>query len=275
MFGLKLKLGFVSLMTLSVSSIACGGAGSPEGVTQESVDEADFTKTFSAQGLSLDVSTNEHASGSFERDSVVVRFDFSHDDVKSVAKITTVVGEPLIESTLERDLETTVLLGGRAKIVAPVGAEPIERTGEEVSAELAARPEAQVIPLLKEALIAAGVDRHVFLSEPKTSKTTLGAKGFWGNGYYWMPYGDSYVFWSNGWFSPTTVVLANPSNGWGYYRASFQAGLAGPETVQGSGMGEYRRSWGGMKVTVKNTYFQLCDANVPWNCPVSLIARHY
>jgi hypothetical protein len=259
--------------------LATGCGGSPSSGAPAS-GQVDFTSKFSAEGLTLEASAPDRVAGVFVRDGVQIAFEFRRDAVNRYARFASASGQPFLESTLTSGVDSSVLLGGKARAQGSVnGGAPTLEGEPDAFAELSASPEARLLPELKEALIASHVDSAFLgVDAPEARSGQLSVQS-WYDGTYWhLGSGERVSFWSWSWWGWTTVVIAseaNPSSG--YAAAFFQVILAGrgPEYVGGYGMQSYRRQWWGAQVTVGNDQIPLCAIGGS-GCPnVTMLMRHY
>ena len=96
----------------------------------------------------------DQVEGSYDQDGVTVRFELARiaDGVLHVV-VTTPDGITIVDSTIARGRETTTLLGEyHISDVAPA-------LSQDALAELAEVPEIQIVPELRKAIAAAGIDR--------------------------------------------------------------------------------------------------------------------
>ncbi|HEY8077974.1 MAG TPA: hypothetical protein VIF62_27800 [Labilithrix sp.] len=257
----------LSFAILATTAVACGGADAAPGASQK----PDFTSAFTSEGLALDVSSVERVAGRFERRGAVVRFELRHDGDKRTFALMRDSGEAILESTLERGIDSSSLFGGKATISGPiVGAEPMKRGDDAVFAALGSSREAQLVPELKEALIASHVDRELLSATPAPTANGLETQRWYDGTYWFLGYGETFGFWSWSFWGVTTVVIARASDpSYGYSAAWFRAGAAAPEYVRGWGMQYYGRRWWGAYVTVGNNLLPLSGEDT------TMIARAY
>jgi hypothetical protein len=241
---------------------------------EEAVDEAssegrpiDPTSTFSSAGLVIERQSATRVEGTFEHEGAAVRFDFGRDGEARTAVVTTRDGAPLVSSRYDAGIDTSEYFGGKAKAVGVVDEEPrIE--GDANIIEALSRSDARVLPRLKEALIAAKVDRAIFSpagGEPPTTAGTMRPQSYYYNGWNFLDgYDDSYTFWSWSFWGTTTVVMANGGTNlsfgaidwnavnYGEVRAYVKAGCCSGEWVEKTGVATIGRQWWGAQITVTN-----------------------
>lgn len=230
----------------------------------DDTSERDPSRRFSSEGLRVEEQTSDAVGGTFERDGAAVRFRFTRDgDARSLV-LTTRDGAPLVTSRYEAGVDTSVYFGGRAKAVGQVDEEPrIE--GERAAFDEIPRSDARVLPLLKEALIAAKVDRGLFAPGRADEPGGIRPQSYYFNGWYYLDgYDDSYSFFSWSFWGTTTVVMANGGtdlsfgaidwsavNG-GEVRAYVKAGCCAGESIVSRGFTSISRQWWGAQITVFN-----------------------
>jgi hypothetical protein len=253
-------------------------AGGAEPGTAETVGlAAELTAGMSAEGLAIETSTPDHVTGSFERRGVAIRFDLGRDSSTRHALVAHPSGEPIVDATLRDGIESTVFLGGRARVTGPVdGGEPTTEGDAHIFDALNALPEAGLVPELKEALIAQGIDQGLFLAGAGSSGRP-GTLSAWSDGTWWhLAYGETTGFFSWAFYTTTTVIIAreqNPSSG--FAAAWFQAGFAPSEYVNGYGYQYYYRKWWGAWVTVGNNLLPLCSPSGGGCQNTTMITTHY
>lgn len=246
-----------------VSTVGCSSnVTSPGGI--DDAPARDPSRQFSSEGLSVEEQAANGVAGTFERDGAAVRFRFSREgDTRSLV-LTTRDGAPLVTSTYEAGLDTSVYFGGRAKAVGMVDEEPrIE--GERAAFDEIPRSDARILPLLKEALIAAKVDRGLFAPDRADEAGGVRPQSYYFNGWYFLDgYDDSYSFFSWSFWGTTTVVMANGGTNlsfgaidWnavdsGEVRAYVKAGCCAGESIVSRGFTSISRQWWGAQITVFN-----------------------
>jgi hypothetical protein len=100
-------------------------------------------------------------AGTFTRGDAGLDFSFSHENGKHIAIIRSADGRPLIHSTLENDVETTIYLG-RVTVRGSLQTEPNISGDPAMLVELAELPEAQLVEPLRHALEAQGIARDLY-----------------------------------------------------------------------------------------------------------------
>jgi hypothetical protein len=111
------------------------------------------------EGLSIVEQNSDSVKGSFSRDGAVLSFELSKNGDTRRASIRDGSGAPILEAHLEDLVEDTVFLGGEGHVRGRVGEDGPEITGDErVFEHLNANPAGRLVPALKEALRAAGVE---------------------------------------------------------------------------------------------------------------------
>lgn len=244
-----------SLLALAVLLLTACSSSSPR-------EDTPSASSFTDAGLTLTENSATHASGTFEREGVTARFTLRREGDRRTFALTSATGEPLVDATYQAGVDTSVYFGGRARVSGVVDAEPVREGDASAVDELWARPEAQLVPAMKEAFVAAGVDQGLFEPSHATS-SGIAVQGYQsGSWMHLLGSGDSFSFWSWSFWGTTTVVLANggdsTSNGtWnddkflhGRVEADVQAGLAAAEHIDAYGAQTIQRQWGGALVTV-------------------------
>ena len=106
----------------------------------------------------------EHArdvAGTFTSGEAGIDFSFSQEGAKRIAIIRSADGRPLIHSTFENNIETTVYLG-RVTVRGPLGTDPTISGDPETLAEVAELPELQLVEPLRHALEVHGVAKDLY-----------------------------------------------------------------------------------------------------------------
>lgn len=101
-------------------------------------------------------------AGTFTLGEAGIDFSFSQEGAKRVAIIRSADGRPLIHSTFEDNIETTVYLG-RVTVRGSIQTEPSVLGDPATLTELAELPEAQLVEPLRHALEAQGVPKHLYV----------------------------------------------------------------------------------------------------------------
>lgn len=259
-------------VVLSLSGVACtaahGDATEPSGPEQGAPEHpADPRDGMSSKGLSVDDATGDHASGRFVRDGVTLTFAFTRDGEARTARFSSGAGEPILESTLRDGVDTSRYFGGKATARGAVHGDIEEKTGDPaVFNALASSPEVALIPRLKEALLASrSVSEDLFRAPARAEGAGVVTPRAINDGHWQtVTPSNSYGFFSWSFWGTTNVIVGDYMDYWGgLYRASFQAGAAGPEYVAGHGHDIYGRNWWGAFVTVTtdHRYLELCGVN--------------
>jgi hypothetical protein len=265
-------------MILGAAAAACGGGGgdASHGET-EAATPPDFRRAFSAEGLTIETSAPLHVAGRFARHGATIIFDLAQEGEGRHLRVESASGQPILDSTLARGVDSATYLGGKAHAEGPSQGEPKLEGDAAAWSELEASAEAQLLPELKEALIAAHVEEDLF--RPELAATRAGnvtpKAGY--DGYWWhiAPYGDGYGFWSWSWWGVTSVVVAREENPYGEcWGVNFYPG-ASYEHVDGCGMQTIRRRWWGAYVTVTDGMAPLCSLDGTWCQNVNLIVHNY
>lgn len=260
-------------LSLPLAAVGCADAP-PPGPEDAASEIPDASASYSAEGLTLEQNDPDAAKGRFERDGTTLVFSLTRSDGTIRFALQRANGEPLLDSTLAGGVDTTVVLGGRAKVVGVPDAEEPRKEGDLAALDaIAASPEAKLIPELKEALLAKGVDKGL-LARP-AGATGLAPQGWLSNGWAALVHGESIGFWSYSFWGTTTVWVydENDPSG-GEHHLKFQANAWSSEIVHGRGVYPHRRQWWGAYVTVTNWYQRPCTL-VYWPsvyaCPRTMV----
>ncbi len=234
------------------------------------------TADVSTDGLTIETSTNDRVAGIYEHNGVAIRFDLSRDELARHARITFISGEPIVDATLQDGIESSVFLGGKARVTGAVhGGEPTTEGDADVFDVLNGLPEASLVPELKEALIAQGIDEDLFLDKPLAKKGAGTQQDAFDGVWHHLWYGETAGFFSWGFYTTTTVIIAREEDpSYGYVAGWFQAGFAAREYVGGYGTRVYYRKWWGAWVTVGNNLLPVCSPD-GWCQNTAMIMRHF
>ena len=265
----------VPAVVLALSGVACAaphddatGAGGAEGAA--SGHPADPRDGMSAEGLTVDQATSDRAAGRLVRDGITLGFELTRDGEARTARFTSATGEPILESSLRDGVDTSRYFGGKATARGAVNGEVEEKTGDPAVFEsLTSSPEAALIPKLKEALLASRrVNEDLFRAPSRgAGEGALTPRALNDGQWQIVTRGNSYGFFSWSFWGTTNVIVGDYMDYWGgFYRASFQAGLAGPEYVAGNGHNIYGRNWWGAWVNINtdHRYVELCGIGDPY-----------
>ena len=117
----------------------------------------------------------EHASdvaGTFTRGDAGIDFSFAQEGSKRIAIIRSADGRPLIHSTLQDGVETTVYLG-RVTVRGSLQTEPNLSGDPATLAELAELPEVQLVEPLRHALEAHGVAKDLYTARAPAGRRCM------------------------------------------------------------------------------------------------------
>ena len=158
-------------------------------------------------GLTLEHDAADRVAGTFERDGITVAFDLSLENGRHTAALRDANGAGLMTTTLDGAVQTSDVLDGRLIVSGIQNApNPTIEGDRAASDELAARPEAAVMPDLFDALAAHGVASDLLDPQPEETQS------IWdnGDGYFGFGRGEWKSFWSAGWGNGTTIYVRNP-----------------------------------------------------------------
>ncbi len=235
-------------LSLSTAALAMGGCA---GQTAPESAEPPPMPVLSAEGVTLHASSADRAAGRFERHGAAIRFDLRRapGGARHVL-LSRDTGEPLFESTLDHDVDTSSYLGGRLRTTGAVGEEPAKDGDASALDELTAMPESRAMIELKSALGAAGVPDDLLRApvHPRGSITpqVYGAGGttpYPDGRWYNLPSYQTIGFYSWGFWATTTIILQGVDD---YYAVRFRVGSNFATEYQ-SGFGQkacYRQWWG-------------------------------
>ncbi len=179
-------------------------------------------------------------SGVFERDGVVLAFDFARNGEQHVGELRDADGRHLVSSVLTPDHETLTVLGGRLVISGAPGSATPEMQGDPKALEqLDQVPELALFGDLKDALEREGVDRGLFrVGDAATPRVVVGeeraailrdlgvsdeavvsqasdepalqTRAYWGSDRYWhIAPGETISFGTKGFWATTEAVIRN------------------------------------------------------------------
>lgn len=203
------KIATALSLVLVATTVACNGqvADEPEAASKE-----DGAVAITADGLTLSSQKGDVVEGLFSRHGETVGFELRPTvSGGRIVSITDKDGRLVLESTLEGGIETTTLLG-KLRVRGPVDAEKPDvdgdpRTWDEVNAD----PAMKLVPELKEALRAKGVDPSYFTTIGVDAKQANGGvkasqwQDVWG--YTHLSFGESRNFPTWAFWAVTTVEL--------------------------------------------------------------------
>lgn len=162
-----------------------------------------------AKGLEVDADSATSTEGRYARGGATVAFRVTSEKGARTIVIRSTDGAPLLESTSDGVKETDRVFGGRLTISGPIGSpEPTFEGDRAAFDELAARPEAEAVRHLKEALDAAKVRATRVETKPATPITTGTKPQMFNSGAYWYFNGGeerSFPTWTF-WY-PTNVEM--------------------------------------------------------------------
>ncbi len=167
--------------------------------------------------LTIDVREHDRVAGSFERDGVGLRFDFSRSGPRHVLAFRAGDGRALVTTTLDGSRQTTDVFDGRLVISGiPNQPNPTIVGDERAMEELQARPEAELLEALGEALAAADIDTALLQPTPEpaaapSSRTETSGAGLryetWSTGHFYLGPNQSMTFLSAAGAWPTYIYL--------------------------------------------------------------------
>ncbi|NOU27532.1 MAG: hypothetical protein HOO96_06445 [Polyangiaceae bacterium] len=247
----------VLVLALACPAVACGaGEGAGEGgepALQSSTD-----------GLTIAELQTGRVRGSFSRGGATLGFTLVAIADAHRATLVDEAGSPLLDVTLKDGVEDGLLLGGRAHVHGAIDGDQVLDGDGEAAKELEKNPATKLIPELKEALRAKGIDPAMFSASaapPDSSHAQLGPKAWRdGSGFMHLGYGESWDF-ATLFFGATTFELRPEA---GSTSAVFQVltpWYNAPERfpwIERTFL--VRRVYGAYRVRVSNNQLPLC-----WN----------
>lgn len=245
----------VLVLALASSAVACGAG-------EGGRDPGETALHATTQGLTLAESRPDRVHGSFSRGGATLGFTLTATADTHRALLVDEAGAPLLDVTLKDGVEDGLLMGGRARVRGAIdGDQRLEGDGG-AAEELEKTPAARLIPELKEALRAKGIDPAMFsAASSDAARGQLGPKAWRdGSGFMHLGFGESWDF-ATLFFGTTTFELRPES---GSTSAVFQVltpWYNPPEAfrfIEGTLL--VRRVYAAFRVRVSNNQAPLC-----WN----------